>query len=76
MKLRLTVLTFLPIKELNREESTGVGQPSSEHYVLDFRGALVERRAIVSRERLSLSHCLALSALIKLMSKLNALYSC
>jgi hypothetical protein len=39
--------------------------------VLDFRGALVERRAIVSRERLSLSHCLALSALIKLMSKLN-----
>jgi nuclear pore complex protein Nup205 len=68
VKLRLTVLTFLPIKELNREESTGVGQPSSEHYVLDFRGALVERRAIVSRERLSLSHCLALSALIKLMS--------
>ncbi|BAF08143.1 Os02g0202300, partial [Oryza sativa Japonica Group] len=56
------------VKELNREESTGVGQPSSEHYVLDFRGALVERRAIVSRERLSLSHCLALSALIKLMS--------
>uniref|UniRef100_A0A0E0JX12 Nuclear pore complex protein NUP205 n=1 Tax=Oryza punctata TaxID=4537 RepID=A0A0E0JX12_ORYPU len=56
------------VKELNREESTGVGQPSSEPYVLDFRGALVERRAIVSRERLSLSHCLALSALIKLMS--------
>ncbi|CAL4889322.1 unnamed protein product [Urochloa decumbens] len=56
------------VKELNREEPSGIGRPSSERYVLDFRGALVERRAIVSRERLSLSHCLALSALIKLMS--------
>ncbi|WVZ77434.1 hypothetical protein U9M48_025299 [Paspalum notatum var. saurae] len=56
------------IKELNREEPAGIGRPGSERYVLDFRGALVERRAIVSRERLSLSHCLALSALIKLMS--------
>jgi hypothetical protein len=44
--------------------------------VLDFRGALVERRAIVSRERLSLSHCLALSALIKLTSKLNLVLNC
>ncbi|KAG0532241.1 hypothetical protein BDA96_04G092100 [Sorghum bicolor] len=56
------------VKELNREEPAGIGRPSSERYVLDFRGALVERRAIVSRERLSLSHCLTLSALIKLMS--------
>lgn len=56
------------VKELNREEPAGIGRPSSERYVLDFRGALVERRAIVSRERLSLSHCLSLSALIKLMS--------
>ncbi|RLN07047.1 hypothetical protein C2845_PM11G20510 [Panicum miliaceum] len=56
------------VKELNREEPAGIGRPNSERYVLDFRGALVERRAIVSRERLSLSHCLALSALIKLMS--------
>ncbi|KAG2649317.1 nuclear pore complex protein NUP205-like isoform X3 [Panicum virgatum] len=56
------------VKELNREEPAGIGRPSSERYVLDFRGALVERRAIVSRERLSLSHCLALSALIKPMS--------
>jgi hypothetical protein len=29
----------------------------------------VERRAIVSRERLSLSHCLARSGIIKIMSK-------
>ena len=64
---------FFPIKELNREEPAGIGRPSSERYVLDFRGALVERKAIVSRERLSLSHCLALSTLIKLMSKLNLL---
>lgn len=41
--------------------------------MLDFRGALVERRAIVSRERLSLSHCLALSALIKLTGEFNAI---
>jgi nuclear pore complex protein Nup205 len=62
-----------PEKELNREEPSGVGRPSSERHVLDFRGALVERRAIVSRERLSLSHCLALSALIKLMGELSAM---
>uniref|UniRef100_J3LAP2 Nuclear pore complex protein NUP205 n=1 Tax=Oryza brachyantha TaxID=4533 RepID=J3LAP2_ORYBR len=64
--LRQRIITL--VKELNREEPAGVGRPSSEPYVLDFRGALVERRAIVSRERLTLSHCLALSALIKLMS--------
>ncbi|KAM0844864.1 hypothetical protein ACQ4PT_056786 [Festuca glaucescens] len=63
--LRQRIITL--VKELNREEPSGIGRPSSESYVLDFRGALVERRAIVSRERLSLSHCLALSALIKLM---------
>ncbi|KAM0920997.1 hypothetical protein ACQ4PT_007209 [Festuca glaucescens] len=63
--LRQRIITL--VKELNREEPSGIGRPSSESYVLDFRGAFVERRAIVSRERLSLSHCLALSALIKLM---------
>jgi hypothetical protein len=35
-----------PEKELNREEPSGVGRPSSERHVLDFRGALVERRAL------------------------------
>ncbi|KAL6888297.1 hypothetical protein ACP4OV_009323 [Aristida adscensionis] len=64
--LRQRIITL--VKELNREEPAGIGRPNSEHYVLDFRGALVERRAIVLRERLSLSHCLALSALIILMS--------
>nr|CAB3446029.1 unnamed protein product [Digitaria exilis] len=64
--LRQRIITL--VKELNREDPAGIGGPSSERYVLDFRGALVERRAIVSRERLSLSHCLALSALIKQMS--------
>ncbi|OEL25614.1 Nuclear pore complex protein NUP205 [Dichanthelium oligosanthes] len=64
--LRQRIITL--VKELNWEEPAGIGLPNSERYVLDFRGALVERRAIVSRERLSLSHCLALSALIKLMS--------
>nr|CAB3449258.1 unnamed protein product [Digitaria exilis] len=64
--LRQRIITL--VKELNREDPAGIGGPSSERYVLDFRGALVERSAIVSRERLSLSHCLALSALIKQMS--------
>ncbi|TVU02504.1 hypothetical protein EJB05_51989 [Eragrostis curvula] len=64
--LRQRIITL--VKELNREEPTGIGRPGCERYVLDFRGALVERRAIVSRERLSLSHCLALSGIIKLMS--------
>ncbi|KAK6945090.1 Nucleoporin Nup186/Nup192/Nup205, partial [Dillenia turbinata] len=52
------------IKELNREEPAGLGGPQSERYVLDSRGAVVERRAVVSRERLILSHCLVLSMLI------------
>ncbi|KAL6006312.1 hypothetical protein ACLOJK_040359 [Asimina triloba] len=59
------------IKELNREEPAGLGGPHAERYVLDSRGALVERRAVVSRERLSLSHCLVLSALT-LRMMLNA----
>ncbi|XP_026656857.2 nuclear pore complex protein NUP205 isoform X1 [Phoenix dactylifera] len=56
------------IKELNREEPAGFGGPNSECYVLDFRGAIVQRRAVVSRERLSLSHCLVLSVLVTRMS--------
>ncbi|XP_073116730.1 nuclear pore complex protein NUP205 isoform X3 [Elaeis guineensis] len=56
------------IKELNREEPAGFGGPNAERYVLDFRGAIVQRRAVVSRERLSLSHCLVLSVLVMRMS--------
>ncbi|XP_057969128.1 nuclear pore complex protein NUP205 isoform X2 [Malania oleifera] len=52
------------IKELNREEPAGLGGPHSEHYVLDSKGALVERRAVVCRERLILAHCLVLSVLV------------
>ncbi|GFS40925.1 nuclear pore complex protein [Actinidia rufa] len=52
------------IKELNREEPSGLGGPNSQHHVLDSRGALVERRAVVCRERLILGHCLILSILI------------
>ncbi|KAK5817530.1 hypothetical protein PVK06_022454 [Gossypium arboreum] len=52
------------IKELNREEPAGLGGPLSEHYLLDSRGALVERRAVVYRERLLLGHCLVLSVLV------------
>nr|GMD81582.1 nuclear pore complex protein NUP205 [Ipomoea batatas] len=52
------------IKELNREEPAGLGGPNCELYILDSRGALVERRAVVSRERLILTHCLILSVLI------------
>ncbi|KAF6151180.1 hypothetical protein GIB67_037388 [Kingdonia uniflora] len=52
------------IKELNREESAGLGGPHAENYVLDSRGSLVERRAVVCRERLILGHCLVLSVLV------------
>nr|XP_043623465.1 nuclear pore complex protein NUP205 isoform X2 [Erigeron canadensis] len=52
------------IKELNREEPAGLGGPNSDRYILDSRGALVERRAVVCRERLILGHCLVLSLLV------------
>ncbi|KAG6769737.1 hypothetical protein POTOM_025398 [Populus tomentosa] len=51
-------------KELNLEEPAGFGGPLCEHYVLDSRGALVERQAVVCRERLILGHCLVLSVLV------------
>ncbi|ONK81042.1 uncharacterized protein A4U43_C01F24610 [Asparagus officinalis] len=60
LRQRLIIL----IKELSREEPSGFGGPNAERYVLDFRGAIVLRQAVVSRERLSLSHCLVLSVLI------------
>ncbi|XP_019417069.1 PREDICTED: nuclear pore complex protein NUP205-like isoform X7 [Lupinus angustifolius] len=52
------------IKELNREDSSGLGGPQCEPYILDSRGSLVERRAVVSRERLIIGHCLVLSVLV------------
>ncbi|XP_058074466.1 nuclear pore complex protein NUP205 [Magnolia sinica] len=64
--LRQRLITL--IKELNREEPAGLGGPHAERYVLDSRGALVERRAVVCRERLSLGHCLVLSVLVMRMS--------
>lgn len=59
----------LNVQELNREEPAGLGGPNCELYILDSRGALVERRAVVSRERLILTHCLVLSVLIVRASK-------
>ncbi|KAF8393226.1 hypothetical protein HHK36_021467 [Tetracentron sinense] len=59
------------IKELNREESAGLGGPHAERYILDSRGALVERRAVVYRERVILGHCLVLSVLVVRTSKLQ-----
>ncbi|GMN58167.1 hypothetical protein TIFTF001_027267 [Ficus carica] len=60
--LRQRLISLL--KELSREEPAGLGGPQSERYVLDSRGALVERRAVVYRERLILGHCLILSILV------------
>lgn len=60
LRQRLIILT----KELHREEPTGFGGPNSERYILDSRGALVERKAVISRERLILGHCLVLSILV------------
>ncbi|KAI3443822.1 hypothetical protein Pfo_000487 [Paulownia fortunei] len=53
------------IKELRREEPMGLGGPNSESYILDSRGALVERKAVISRERLIIGHCLVLSILVE-----------
>ncbi|OVA00429.1 Nucleoporin Nup186/Nup192/Nup205 [Macleaya cordata] len=64
--LRQRLMTL--IKELNREEPAGLGGPHAERYVLDSRGALVERRAVVCRERLILGHCLVLSVFVVRMS--------
>lgn len=52
------------IKELNRDEPAGLGGPHSERFILDSKGACVERRAVVFRERLILGHCLILSILV------------
>ncbi|KAK3000110.1 hypothetical protein RJ639_023379, partial [Escallonia herrerae] len=60
--LRQRLITL--IKELKREEPAGLGGPNSEQYILDSKGALVERRAVVLRERLILGHCLVLSVLV------------
>ncbi|XP_020571514.1 nuclear pore complex protein NUP205-like [Phalaenopsis equestris] len=56
------------IKELNREEPAGFGGPNSERYIIDFKGAVVERKAVVAQERVLLSHCLVLSVLVWRMS--------
>ncbi|KAL3825107.1 hypothetical protein ACJIZ3_021136 [Penstemon smallii] len=53
------------IKELSREEPKGLGGPNSERYILDSRGALGERKAVISRERLIIGHCLVLSTLVE-----------
>ncbi|PON80865.1 Nucleoporin [Trema orientale] len=52
------------IKELNREEPADLGGPQCERYILDSRGALVERQAVIYSERLVLGHCLILSFLL------------
>ncbi|EFH40360.1 hypothetical protein ARALYDRAFT_495190 [Arabidopsis lyrata subsp. lyrata] len=60
--LRQRLITL--VKELNRQDPTGLGGPLCERYLIDSRGALVERRAVVQRERLILGHCLVLSILV------------
>ncbi|XP_022635214.1 nuclear pore complex protein NUP205 isoform X1 [Vigna radiata var. radiata] len=52
------------IKELNREEPSGLGGLQCERFIIDSRGSVVERQAVVSRERLILGHCLVLSILV------------
>ncbi|KAI4380661.1 hypothetical protein MLD38_006828 [Melastoma candidum] len=60
------------IKELNREEPAGFGGPLCEHHVLDSRGTLAERAAVVCRERLILGHCLVLSVLVVRITQKDA----
>lgn len=58
-------------QELNREEPAGWGGPQADRHVIDSRGVLVEREAVVCRERLTLGHCIVLSVLIVRTSKLH-----
>ncbi|KAK9128669.1 hypothetical protein Syun_017466 [Stephania yunnanensis] len=58
------------ITVLNREEPARWGGPHVERYILDSRGALVERQAVVFRERLIFGHCLVLSILVVRPSKI------
>ncbi|GAB2300342.1 hypothetical protein Dimus_034380 [Dionaea muscipula] len=60
LRQRLTSL----IKELSRAEPAGFGGPNADGFLIDSRGALVERQAVVNRERLILAHCLVLSVLV------------
>lgn len=60
------------IREMNREEPAGLGGPGVEGYVMDSRLALVQRRNVIQKERLSLCHCLVLSCLIVRMSAQEA----
>lgn len=55
---------------MNREEPAGLGGPGVEPYVMDSRGALVQRRNVIQKERLSLCHCLVLTCLIVRISKM------
>ncbi|PIA41903.1 hypothetical protein AQUCO_02100023v1 [Aquilegia coerulea] len=52
------------IKELNREEPAGWGVPQADRHIIDSRGVLVERQAVVCKERLILGHYVVLSVLI------------
>lgn len=56
---------------MNREEPAGLGGPGVEPYVMDSRGALVQRRNVIQKERLSLCHCLVLTCLIVRISKMS-----
>ncbi|XP_057996049.1 nuclear pore complex protein NUP205-like [Hevea brasiliensis] len=62
------------IKELNREEPAGLGGPLCERYIIDSRGTLVERQAVVQKERHLLGHCLVLSVLVVRTSKLLRIF--
>ncbi|EFJ20872.1 hypothetical protein SELMODRAFT_443756 [Selaginella moellendorffii] len=60
--LRKRLVTL--IKELGREDPSGLGGPGVEPYVMDARGALVLRHDVALRERLSICQCLVFSCLI------------
>ncbi|GKA49458.1 kinesin-like protein KIN-12B [Tanacetum coccineum] len=72
-RVMATIDTMVPVRvirtgQVNLEMvirvQAGLGGPNSERHILNSRGALVERRALVCKERLIIGHCLVLSLLV------------
>jgi nuclear pore complex protein Nup205 len=62
------------LQDLSREEPAGCGGPGVEQFVVDSRGALVQRSSVALRERLSLSQCIVFSCLILRMGNVQFFY--
>lgn len=72
---KLFISVVFSIQELGREEPSGIGGPHADPFLLDSKGALVERKAVISRERLSQGHSLVLSVIVVRLSKCTCVHT-